>query len=158
MKPNPLSFDTFLYVFKRWLFIVFLAFSIIVAFLLPDTIPTHFNENGEVDAYGNKSNFLILPIIGIFIYLLISVLIKYPALLFKLNKKNQEKGNTKTIRLFNILQISVLITFSVLIISIYLITKKSIFKIGSWFLPFTIVILCFPTVFYLMDYLNDKKL
>jgi hypothetical protein len=24
-------------------------------------------------------------------------------------------------------------------------------------LPFTIVILCFPTVFYLMDYLNDKK-
>ena len=63
MNPNPLNFDTFLYVFKRWLFIVFLAFSIIVAFLLPDTIPTHFNENGEVDAYGNKSYFLILPII-----------------------------------------------------------------------------------------------
>ncbi len=45
---------------------------------LPDQIPGHFNGLGEVDRWGSKYEIIILPIIGVFIFALMSLLEKAP--------------------------------------------------------------------------------
>jgi uncharacterized membrane protein len=45
---------------------------------LPQTIPGHFNAMGEIDRWGNKREFLILPIIGVLLYLFMTVISFFP--------------------------------------------------------------------------------
>ena len=42
---------------------------------LPDTIPTHFNFQGDADGFGNKNEILIYPGMVVFIYLLFTGII-----------------------------------------------------------------------------------
>jgi uncharacterized membrane protein len=45
---------------------------------LPQRIPGHFNAMGEVDRWGNKREFLMLPIIGALLYLFMTVISFFP--------------------------------------------------------------------------------
>ncbi|AXI00877.1 DUF1648 domain-containing protein [Sporosarcina sp. PTS2304] len=45
---------------------------------MPDQIPAHFGLDGEVDRYGSKAELLLLPLIGIALWIGLSVLEKYP--------------------------------------------------------------------------------
>ncbi len=45
---------------------------------LPERIPTHFNIKNEVDGYGAKDTIFILPIIGSVVFLLLSVINRFP--------------------------------------------------------------------------------
>lgn len=45
---------------------------------LPETIPVHFGANGVVDRYGSKSELIPFPIIGLFIFGLLTALERYP--------------------------------------------------------------------------------
>ncbi|WP_153733129.1 DUF1648 domain-containing protein [Sporosarcina obsidiansis] len=47
---------------------------------LPDRIPAHFGAAGEVDRWGSKYELLILPAIGIFLWVTLSFLEKHPNL------------------------------------------------------------------------------
>ena len=46
--------------------------------ILPDSIPQHFGASGKADAWGGKGNLLVLPIVGIAIYALLTVISRYP--------------------------------------------------------------------------------
>ena len=39
---------------------------------IPDQIPGHYNGAGEIDRWGSKFELLILPVVGVFMYLFIS--------------------------------------------------------------------------------------
>lgn len=41
--------------------------------MLPETIPTHFGFSGEPDAWGSKTTLLILPMTGLVLYILLTV-------------------------------------------------------------------------------------
>jgi len=45
---------------------------------LPETIPQHFKLKGEADGWGGKSILLIMPIIGVGLFTLLSVLSRFP--------------------------------------------------------------------------------
>jgi len=45
---------------------------------LPDSVPRHFNFSGEPDGWGAKGILLGLPAIGTLIYILMTVLSRYP--------------------------------------------------------------------------------
>ncbi|MGG2093269.1 DUF1648 domain-containing protein [Bacillus sp. S13(2024)] len=47
---------------------------------LSHTIPTHFGFNGEADGFGGRGNIFIHPIIGLGLYILFHVLIRFPEL------------------------------------------------------------------------------
>ena len=47
---------------------------------IPDVIPTHFNGAGEIDKWGRKSQILIIPIVGIFLYLFVTGISLYPSI------------------------------------------------------------------------------
>jgi uncharacterized membrane protein len=45
---------------------------------VPDTIPTHFNLQGQPNNYGGKGTFLLLPFVGIMLFILLQVVGRYP--------------------------------------------------------------------------------
>lgn len=45
---------------------------------LPSIIPTHFNFAGEADGYGSRLTIFVLPVIGTFIFALLTILNNYP--------------------------------------------------------------------------------
>jgi uncharacterized membrane protein len=47
---------------------------------LPERIPTHFNASGIADGFGSKSSIWILPAVGGFMYLILTVLLAFPQL------------------------------------------------------------------------------
>lgn len=46
---------------------------------LPEQIPTHFGINGNPDAWGSSRMLLVLPVVAVAIYLLMSVVSRYPS-------------------------------------------------------------------------------
>lgn len=45
---------------------------------LPDRVPEHFNAGGEADRWGSKMELIILPLVGGGLWLLFTVMEKYP--------------------------------------------------------------------------------
>jgi hypothetical protein len=45
---------------------------------IPQTIPSHMDLSGKVDAMGSKSGLLIIPGITLFLYLLLTILSRFP--------------------------------------------------------------------------------
>jgi len=64
---------------------------------LPFLIPTHFGANGSADEWGMRSAILLIPVLGIFVYFLISIfnvmfaLIKDPKRFINLPKPQKDK-------------------------------------------------------------------
>jgi len=70
-KIIPLRFE-----FIPFLLVIFVIYFTAVNFSkLPDTIPTHFNFQGEADGWGGKNAILIYPGMVVFIYLLFTGII-----------------------------------------------------------------------------------
>jgi uncharacterized membrane protein len=46
--------------------------------MLPEKIPTHFNFAGEADGFGNKKDLFILAISATILYILLSILNRFP--------------------------------------------------------------------------------
>lgn len=46
--------------------------------ILPDIIPTHFNDSGEPDGYGDKSLIWILTFVGLVLYIVLRILANFP--------------------------------------------------------------------------------
>lgn len=97
---------------KRWGFDIFLWFMTFVlislVFMMPDTIPIHWDYNWNIDGYGSRYYLLILSIIPVLIY--------YGMLLTKVIdplRKNIEKRE----KTYNIFRYG-LTSFSILLVSI----------------------------------------
>jgi uncharacterized membrane protein len=59
------------------LFAVF-AIAIRAWFVLPETIPTHFDLTGKANGWGNKSIIWLFPILGAIVYVGFTILRRYP--------------------------------------------------------------------------------
>ena len=60
---------------------------------LPDQVPTHFNAAGEVDDFGSRSTLLVIPLIGIAIFVLLSWAERNPSKLNYSIKPTEENRN-----------------------------------------------------------------
>lgn len=45
---------------------------------LPETIPSHFNLRGEIDGYGSRGSLWFLPAVALFIWLLMTIINRFP--------------------------------------------------------------------------------
>ena len=60
------------------LFAAALVYLIVQWNQLPDEIPAHFGGDGEVDRYGSRAELLLLPVIGLIMWVGMWLLEKYP--------------------------------------------------------------------------------
>lgn len=75
--------------------VVFLFFLVVVYWTqLPDSIPSHYNAAGKPDSWSGKGSLLILPTVGLVIYIGLSILTRFPHLYnfpWKITEENKER-------------------------------------------------------------------
>ena len=78
----------------------FILYLVIITYPeLPDSIPKHWNYKGVADEWGNKVNFLTLPVLTFFIYGIFSLITMVKTNSFKLRAKVGEIKSRQIIRL-----------------------------------------------------------
>ncbi|TKI59492.1 DUF1648 domain-containing protein [Lysinibacillus mangiferihumi] len=134
--------EKFLDVIGSGLFTVSILFIILQWGNLPEEIPAHFNAKGEVDRWGSKIEVLILPGIGIFMWIFLGLLEKaphmhnYPA---RLNERNVEAFYLNSRKLCNEVKNFCLILFAIISCEIVLVALGKIEGLGWWFLPVVLI-------------------
>lgn len=77
-------------IFNLSLVMLGLAFLIVIISLvfMPDTVPIHYDLKGNIDNYGSKFLFLIMPTSALFIWFIFHLIAKFA---FKDNEANQKQ-------------------------------------------------------------------
>lgn len=130
-------------------FLLSLIFALVNWPHLPDKIPGHFNALGEVDRWGSKYEIIILPIIGLFIFVLMTLFEKAPHMHNypkRLNESNVEQFYLNSRMMLNMTKNSCLIIFGILIVQIIRVAKGEIQSLGGWFLPIFIILVFIPLI------------
>ncbi|MBF0693499.1 MAG: DUF1648 domain-containing protein [Flavobacterium sp.] len=121
--------------------------------LLPDTIPIHYNASGEIDGYGAKESIFGLLIVGILLYIGLSVLTKYPHHFnypIDITPQNAEKQYTAAIRMVRILKVSIVIIFALIECQTVLSAIGHENTFGKFFMPLVILLMFGPLIYYMI--------
>ncbi len=118
---------------------------------LPEKIPIHYNGLGEVDNYGKKSSIFLLPIIGSFIFVILTMISKNPQNFnynIKITEENAEYQYKNSIKLMQFLKIIVIILFFMIDLKTIRIAIGKSIGLGNSFLPLTIGIIFLPIIYF----------
>ncbi|MBN1561522.1 DUF1648 domain-containing protein [candidate division KSB1 bacterium] len=120
---------------------------------LPHIIPTHFDKAGKADGWGSRSTIWLLPIVSLFIYMILSLVNKFPQLInypVKITAENERRQYflarmfLKTIRLAMVLIFSLLQWYSLRAA----LGQASAF--APFFMPLILTLAFFPICLYLL--------
>lgn len=157
IKPTPL--DIFLEIIG-WLSLILLWGLIISNFSnLPNRVPTHFNSSGQVDGYGNKASIFLLPIIGAVIFIVISVISKFPHIFnypTTINKENAERQYRNGLRMMRYLKFIISLTFLIIEYQTIQTALGNSDGLGVWFLPLTLGLIIVPVIYFITISVRTK--
>lgn len=135
-----------------WLLIVAVWFLTITNYAnLTDTIPTHYNGEGQVDKYGGKATILILPIITTILFIGMTVLNKYPHVFnypTNISQDNALRHYTNATRLIRYLKIIIVFIFGLITFKIIQNANGETNGLGIWFLPLTMGLIFIPLIYF----------
>lgn len=144
--------------------LAFLVLLIALPFIylqsLPERIPIHFNGAGQPDGYGNRSSIWILPVTGIFLYLLLSVISAFPHIYnfpVKITNDNAEVQYRIATRLIRVLKVLILLLFCFLSFQTIRTAAGKAAGLGKSFLPVFLLLTFGVIVFYIVVSLNNRR-
>ncbi|PYF03947.1 DUF1648 domain-containing protein [Ureibacillus chungkukjangi] len=111
---------------------------------IPESIPAHFNIEGEIDRWGSKYEFIFLPIIAVFLFVIMSLLEKAPHMHNypdRINEENVEQFYLHSRKLLNIVKNFCLILFAYLIVQIGRVAIGGIERFSIGLVPIILIIL-----------------
>jgi uncharacterized membrane protein len=135
-------------------YLILVAFWIIIILSynnLPEQIPIHFNGFGEVDNYSKKTSIFLLPIIGTFLFIILTLVSKNPESFnyhVEITEENAESQYRNSIKMMRIMKIIVIVLFFLIDFKTI---KTSMVKsegLGIWFLPFTLLLVFIPLIYF----------
>lgn len=121
----PIELKTFDKIIEAIALIIFISIWVTVIYFyksLPQIIPVHFDLSGNVDRMGDKSSIFTLPFIASFIYLLLTIISKYPQSFNYLqeitldNAKSQYTFATRLLRVIKVIVLSALFIIILVVI------------------------------------------
>ncbi|PID95142.1 MAG: hypothetical protein CSA94_02085 [Bacteroidetes bacterium] len=126
---------------------------------LPETIPTHYGIGGKADAFGNKQSIFMLPIVATIMYVLLSVLSKYPHTfnyIVEITPENAEYQYKISTRMMRILKISIVCVFMFIVYNDIQNGKGNMDGLSVWFFPMTMLLIFAPIFYALIKSSRDK--
>lgn len=105
---------------------------------LPDVIPTHFGLNGEADAWGSTSHFLILPGIGLGLFILLTVVARFPHTgnyPWRITDENAERQYRLVRGMLCVLKAQMLWLFGFIQLATIRTATGESRGLGAWFVP-----------------------
>jgi hypothetical protein len=121
-------------------------------FRLPDIISVHFNLYGEMDRMGSKNHLILIPVIATFLFVLMTILLKYPESYnypVKITAENAQKQYQRAIRLIRWLNISLGLIFNSVLWMMFVSAQLSSNKLILLLIPAVIFLSFIPLVMYL---------
>jgi len=142
------------------LFVYFASifFLIFVWNLLPDKVPGHYNALGEVDRWGSKAELFILPGVGLFILILMTVFERFPETHNypkRFNESNAKQFYLHSRKIINQLKNICLIIFSLLLFESVSIALGWWDGLGLWLLPIILISTFIPII---MGMVKQKRI
>ncbi len=127
---------------------------------LPDTIPQHYDLEGNPDRYGNKTLSLVLPGIGILMYIGLTILNLFPHVFnypVKITEENAKKQYRLATRLLRTIKLVIVSMFAFITYASMKTAQGEFAGIGAYFLPTFIVIIFGVIGHYLYNSYLKKK-
>jgi uncharacterized membrane protein len=150
---------------KRLLELVSIAGLIYIVYVLaqnwnsiPDRVPGHFGLDGRPDAYASKSSILLLPVVGFVIYLVITVLGRYPHMfsyMWKITPENAYRQYQLAGTMLSAMKAEVIWIFNYIIFATIKISMGKAEGLSPLFLPILLVVIFGPICLYL--YVSYKE-
>ncbi len=128
--------------------------------VLPSTIPIHFGTSGQPDGYGQKATIFILPVTGLFLFMMMSLLNKYPYVFnypVKITEANAAKHYTNGTRMIRYLKAAIIVVFTIITLVTYLTATRKSNGLGSWFLPLMLALFLLPTIYFIIKSFRMKN-
>ena len=150
---------------KRLLEIVSIAGIIYIVYILlqnwgsiPDKIPSHFGPDGSPDAYSGKSSILMLPVVGFVIYLVLTILNRYPHLfsyMWKITPENAYRQYQLAGTMLAALKAEVIWIFNYIVLATIKVSMGPSKGLSPLFLPILLIVIFGPICLYL--YVSYKE-
>ena len=105
---------------------------------LPDKLAKHFDVFGQTDSYGDKNIIWLFPVLGIILYVGLTILSKYPQIFnypTKVTGENTERLYKTGVITVRFLKIVVILSFVYLNFRIIKIGLNEMTGIGNLFIP-----------------------
>ncbi len=153
VRPEMSPVDWLLEAFALIGILGFLGFVIYQYPRLPESIPSHFNGAGMPDDYSSKSSILALLGIGMFIYVLMSLIALVPHqfnFTVKITPQNALKQYTMAIRLIRYLKVVIIWLFFYISYATVRVVAKEDSGLGAWFMPITLAGILVPVIVYII--------
>ncbi|CAN7165605.1 DUF1648 domain-containing protein [Paenibacillus sp. LjRoot56] len=126
---------------------------------MPERMPMHFNGKGEIDGWGNKMSLIALPLIGVIIYVGLTLLSKvphvynYPTPITAQNARGQYQ-NARL--LINSLKTVIVILFGFIEWSVIQSAKEGNADLNWWVLGLILVMLFGTIIFFIIRSIKLK--
>lgn len=72
-------FHKLIEIITLFILIIMIIYPFVMWNTLPSKIPAHYNALGEIDRWGTKYELFVLPIVGVFLYGLMSLVSLFPS-------------------------------------------------------------------------------
>jgi uncharacterized membrane protein len=150
---------------KKLLELVSIAGIIYIAYVLlrawgsiPEKVPSHFGIDGSPDAYAGKESLLMLPVISIVIYIVITVLDRYPHLfsyLWRITPENAYRQYQLAGTMLSAMKAEVIWIFNYITLTAIKISMGNSEGLSPLFLPIMLAVIFGPICIYL--YVSYKE-
>lgn len=148
LKITPL--EVFLNSIAVVIFIGCVVYLISAWTTLPSEVPAHYNGIGEVDRWGSKGEMIILPVIGLIMWIGMTILERYPHVYNypKITKENAQEQYLNARLLVNVLKNEIVIIFSYLTWKNIQIAIGNHDSLGVWFMPIFLLLIFGSTGYF----------
>jgi len=154
MKVKNNIYDIFVEMVCLILLIGVLAYLFLNWSSVPDKIPGHYNVMGKIDRMGSKKELVILPIIGWLMYLVMTVIGKFPQIWntgVTVTEENKERVYRITKNLLNTVKLIMVAVFVYLTIN-----SSQAISLTVWFLPVFLILLFGSMIFFFIKLVRVK--
>lgn len=143
-----------------WLLLIIIWIKVIFSFnQLPDSIPTHFSLEGEVDGYGSKWTLFILPVAATIAYIGLTVLNRFPHIfnyLVEITAENAERQYTIATKMIRVLKLGLVVLFGSISMMTISGAKSEATPIIPVFLPVITILVILPLIYYVYKSIKSK--
>jgi uncharacterized membrane protein len=124
------------------------------------TLPIRFDASGQPNDYGQKATIFILPVIGLCIYTLLTLLNKYPHIFnypTNITAANALQQYTNATKLIRYLKTIIVVIFTLIVLFTCLTATDRRNGLGVWFLPAILALLFIPNVYFIAKSFKASK-
>lgn len=155
MRPKSTKYDWAAYVLSALLLLAACVWLAVKWDELPELVPMHYNFQGEIDRYGDKSELLIVPIFGWLLVILLAVVSRFPKIWntggIEVTDENRDYVYRRLRYMLDTMMVLVSAVFSYL--TVYTLSEENLSKA---FLP-VFLLLMFGSMAYFLIPLYRKK-